>query len=192
MSIKYAILGLLHYKDMHGYQIKEVIENEFGFMWSINYGQIYPNLKALEDEGLVTKMDVAQKNAPDKKLYSITEKGKEAFTDWLTAAPERAMLIRDPFLLKFVFFSFGEEQKALDVIDDQIENYTKGLAERKARYRTKQSESVYVRLMRELGISLNEMMLEWLNRAKADIEIEAANRKPEKEAPVRAKRINER
>lgn len=178
MSVKYAILGLLHYKDMHGYRIKEVIENEFGFMWSINYGQIYPNLKQLEQEGLVTKVDVAQKNVPDKKLYSITEKGHEAFEQWLTAAPERGMLIRDPFLLKFIFFSFGDRQRALDIIDDQIRIYTADLSSRRHRYDHKLNENVHVRLMRELGISLNEMMLAWLERAKAEIQAEIASDKP--------------
>ena len=52
MAVKYAILGLLHYRDMHGYQIKKHIEQNFGFMWSINYGQIYPNLRSLADDGL--------------------------------------------------------------------------------------------------------------------------------------------
>jgi DNA-binding PadR family transcriptional regulator len=180
MSVKYAILGLLHYKDMHGYRIKEVIENEFGFMWSINYGQIYPNLKQLEMEGLVTKVDVAQKNVPDKKLYSITKKGEEAFAEWLSTAPERGMLIRDPFLLKFIFFSFSNNERALEIIDEQIRIYAADLSSRRHRYDHKQHETVHVRLMRELGISLNEMMLAWLERAKAEIEADIASRKPRK------------
>lgn len=180
MSVKYAILGLLHYKDMHGYRIKEVIENEFGFMWSINYGQIYPNLKQLEQEGLVTKIDVAQKKAPDKKLYSITKKGEEAFAEWLNTAPERGMLIRDPFLLKFVFFSFSNNERALETIEEQVRIYSADLSSRQHRYDHKQSETVHVRLMRELGISLNEMMLAWLERAKAEIQAEISSRKPRK------------
>jgi DNA-binding PadR family transcriptional regulator len=175
MSVKYAILGLLHYKDMHGYRIKEVIENEFGFMWSINYGQIYPNLKQLEQEGLVTKVDVAQKNAPDRKLYSITEKGKDAFAEWVNTAPERGMLIRDPFLLKFVFLSFGDRTRALEIIEEQIRIYAGDLSSRQHRYDTKPSEALNVRLMRELGISLNEMMLAWLERAKAEIQAEISS-----------------
>ena len=60
MSVKYAILGLLHYRDMHGYRIKRHIEQHFGHMWSINYGQIYPNLKRLEEEGLGSDVRVSQ------------------------------------------------------------------------------------------------------------------------------------
>ncbi|HPI15562.1 MAG TPA: PadR family transcriptional regulator, partial [Spirochaetota bacterium] len=75
MSIKYAILGLLHYTDMHGYRIKEHIEKNFGHMWSINFGQIYPNLRDLEDGGLISMGELvpSEDGGPHKKSYSITE-----------------------------------------------------------------------------------------------------------------------
>jgi DNA-binding PadR family transcriptional regulator len=57
MSVRYAILGLLHYRNMHGYEIKHHIESHFGHMRTINYGQIYPNLKSMEAEGLLTLAD---------------------------------------------------------------------------------------------------------------------------------------
>ena len=48
MSAELCSLGLLQYRDMHGYRIKEHLENNFGHMWSVNFGQIYPILKDLE------------------------------------------------------------------------------------------------------------------------------------------------
>ena len=82
MAIKFSILGLLHYKDMHGYQIKKHIEAHFGHMWSINFGQIYPNLKALLEEELVTmRLEPNHgEKGPDRKLYSITDKGKRSLS----------------------------------------------------------------------------------------------------------------
>jgi len=44
---------------MHGYRIKTQIEQYFGHVWSINFRQIYPNLKSLLDEGLI---DMTEKN----------------------------------------------------------------------------------------------------------------------------------
>lgn len=38
------------------------------------------------------------------------------------------MLIRDPFLLKFPFFGFGEVGRTLAIIDEQIETFEKQLA----------------------------------------------------------------
>jgi DNA-binding PadR family transcriptional regulator len=169
MSVKYAILGLLHYQDMHGYRIKGHIERNFGHMWSINYGQIYPNLKKMEEDGLLTKQEIAGTGTPARKLYSITEAGKEAFAEWLASDPQGTMLLRDPFLLRFVFFGFGSKERALDQIDDQIRLYEKQLEKRRDNMRRWQRQGIYVRQMGELGLLLNEMILEWLKRSRKKI-----------------------
>jgi DNA-binding PadR family transcriptional regulator len=169
MSVKYAILGLLHYRDMHGYRIKRHIEEHFGHMWSINYGQIYPNLKRLEEEGLVTKKEVARSGTPDRKLYSVTAEGKRSFAAWLDAEPQGTMLLRDPFLLRFVFFGFGSKERALNQVDGQIRSYEAQLQKRRENMRRWQRQGIYVRQMGELGLLLNEMMLEWLKRCRREI-----------------------
>ncbi|MBN1882842.1 MAG: PadR family transcriptional regulator [Deltaproteobacteria bacterium] len=170
MSIKYAILGLLHYKNMHGYRIKEHIERNFGYMWSINYGQIYPNLKRLEADGLVTKKEIPQENAPDRKLYSLTDKGREEFTRWLSETPEREMLIRDPFLLRFIFFGFGDPETALEQIDRQIELYKKTRTKREQNMERWKDMDVYVTQVAKLGITFNDMVLQWLLEAREVIQ----------------------
>jgi DNA-binding PadR family transcriptional regulator len=169
--IKYAILGLLHYTNMHGYRIKKHIEQNFGHMWSINYGQIYPNLKKLEQDGLIRMTEVIQNDekGPPRKLYSITEKGKEEFATWLHDSPEKSMLLRDPFLMRFVFFGFGDPDRALALIDEQIVRYEKQIDRRRRNLKKWEKSGGYVRLMGELGISLNEMFLTWLSRAKSEI-----------------------
>ena len=171
MSIKYAILGLLHYTDMHGYRIKEHIEKNFGHMWSINFGQIYPNLKDLEEEGFISMVDItpSDEGGPQKKRYRIEEAGKEEFARWLAQSPERPMLLRDPFLLKFAFFGFGDDSRALDIIDEQIFLYEKYLVQRLENRERWEKQGVYVRLLAELGISQNEMFLKWLMHAREEI-----------------------
>ncbi|RLC31382.1 MAG: hypothetical protein DRH32_04335 [Deltaproteobacteria bacterium] len=74
MSIKYTILGLLHYRDLHGYRIKDIIEQNFNHMWTINYGQIYPNLKKMLAEELITVREVVQegeKGPPENCIQSL-------------------------------------------------------------------------------------------------------------------------
>ena len=169
MSVRYAILGLLHYQDMHGYKIKRHMEQHFGNMWSINYGQIYPNLKKMEEEGLLTKREVARSGTPSRKLYSITPQGKEAFAEWLVSDPHGTMLLRDPFLLRFVFFGFGNKARALELIDEQIGLYETQLEKRRENMRKWQRQGIYVRQMGELGLLLNEIILEWLKRSRTEI-----------------------
>jgi len=171
MSIKYAILGLLNYSDMHGYRIKEHIEKNFGHMWSINFGQIYPNLKALEKEGLIDMLEPtpSENGGPHKKLYSITEKGIGEFARWLNEPPQKPMLIRDPFLLKFAFFGFGEEEQAIKILDEQITIFEDQLKRRQISRKRWERQSVYVRLLSELGVNQNEMYLDWLRHARNEI-----------------------
>jgi DNA-binding PadR family transcriptional regulator len=172
MSVKYAILGLLHYRDLHGYRIKEHIERNFGFMWAINYGQIYANLKKLEEEGLVNMVELLPSEAggPHKKLYSITPQGREEFAKWLASSPERQMIIRDPFLTRFTFFDFGDKDDALRIIEEQIESYEAQLTRRESNLARWQKYGTYVSLVSELGTSFNRMYLEWLRQAKEVIE----------------------
>jgi len=170
VSIKYAILGLLQFKDMHGYRLKKLIERDFGFMWTVNYGQIYPALKEMLDQGLVTMSIEAKADSPDRKLYAITPDGQRVFQEWLAAEPERRLLIRDPFLLRFTFFGAGDSDRVLRAIDDKIDYYEEQLGIRKKFIAERQRRDRYVRLATELGIDFNEMMLAWLRRARAEIE----------------------
>lgn len=171
MSIKYAILGLLHYSDMHGYRIKEHIEKNFGHMWTINFGQIYTCLKELEEASLVSVKEIlpSEGNGPYKKCYHITEKGKEEFGEWLNSSPEKQMLLRDPFLLRFPFFGFTDPETAIKLIDEQLELYHQQLQARESKMPRWQSRGVYVRLIAELGVRFNEMYIEWLEHAREEI-----------------------
>ncbi len=172
MSVRYTILGLLQYKDMHGYRIKELIESDFGHMWSINHGQIYQTLRKLEEDGLVEMVEISQSQngGPHKKSYSITDRGKEEFKRWLADSPERRMILRDPFLTRFSFFDFGAPEDAIRIIDEQIQLYQEQLEMREKHMPRRSRQGKYVRLLSELGFEFNEMYLEWLKRAKREIE----------------------
>ncbi len=171
MSIKHAILGLLHYKDMHGYQIKNHIEENFAFMWTVNYGQIYTGLKNLTDEGLIRLTEVvpSDSGAPHKKLYSLTKKGRDEFKKWMTTSPEKKVVFRDHFMMHFIFFGFVEPTDALKFIDEQIQIYEQDLAiKREDLYRWK-DRGLYVSLARELGVSYRELYLNWLYKTRHTI-----------------------
>ena len=182
MSVRYAILGLLHYRNMHGYEIKRHIEQHFGHMWTINYGQIYPNLKSLEEEALITLADVSpsEKGGPHKKLYAITPEGRETFAHWLESEEESRMFLRDPFLMRFIFFGFSSPEQAVAIIDKQINQYEEQFLRREQHVERWKQRGHYVRLVAELGVEFNRMYVQWLKRARQEIldgrgdEVEAA------------------
>ena len=92
------------------------------------------------------------------------------FRGGLPNPPKKPMLIRDPFLLKFAFFGFGEDEQALKIIDEQIEMFEAQLKRRQKNRKRWERQGVYVRLLAELGVTQNEMYLEWLRHARTEIE----------------------
>ncbi|MBP1761737.1 MAG: transcriptional regulator, PadR-like family [Firmicutes bacterium] len=171
MTLKYTVLGLLHYKNLHGYRICEHIEQHFGQLWTINPGQIYPVLRALEEEGLIRMVEVVQKEqkGPYRKLYAITDKGRAEFQSWLADSPGKGMIVRDPFLTRFVFFDYGDKEQALTLIDEQISIWQEEWDKRQFNRERWNQQSIYLRLISQLGSNTNGMYLDWLKYAREEI-----------------------
>ena len=55
-----VILGMVAAKPRSGYEIKQLIDRSARFFWAASYGQIYPELKKLEDAGLIAGTDDSQ------------------------------------------------------------------------------------------------------------------------------------
>ena len=81
MSVRLVLLGLLRDQPMHGYEIKQTIEDRMGDWTSIAFGSIYHALAKLTDEGMIEKAGVEQEgNRPSRTIYQITESGQAEFT----------------------------------------------------------------------------------------------------------------
>ncbi len=95
MSVKYAMLGILAEGDLHGYELKSSFDEKVGEFWSLNYGQIYTTLDRLEKEELVTHDRQSQSRRPDRKIYSITGKGRQELNEWLSEPVKKVRALRD-------------------------------------------------------------------------------------------------
>lgn len=84
MNVRTLCLAILYDGDASGYEIrKQSVEGDYAYFVEASFGSIYPALAKLEDEGLVTSRVEAQEGRPSKKVYSITERGRDAFRDSL-------------------------------------------------------------------------------------------------------------
>lgn len=88
MAIEHAILGLLSWKPLTGYEMKHIIENSSSMYWSGNNNQIYKALVQLLNEGLVTNVLQHQERLPSKKIYTVTPEGRTALKTWVASSPE--------------------------------------------------------------------------------------------------------
>ncbi|QDV84544.1 PadR family transcriptional regulator [Planctomycetes bacterium TBK1r] len=97
---KFAVLGLLTWKPMSGYDIKKMVDVGLSHFWNENYGQIYPTLEQLVRDGMATKKEKRITGQRQRFVYAITRKGQRAFSDWLSE-PTDAPIVRNELQLKF-------------------------------------------------------------------------------------------
>ena len=99
----FAILGLLTFGEMSGYDLTKLVNRSVGFFWSPAKSQIYAELRRLVALGFATEREVAQRDRPDKRLYRVTSRGTEALRYWLERSEDEPESYKSPFLVK-VFF----------------------------------------------------------------------------------------
>ena len=110
---KYALLGILSIYPGSGYDIKKFMEQSTSNFWSESYGQIYPILKQLVEEGLATSHTEKQEGKPERYVYTLTDRGLEELRRWLTE-PIEYMVERNELLLKLFF---GRQSTIADNIE---------------------------------------------------------------------------
>jgi DNA-binding PadR family transcriptional regulator len=87
---------------MSGYDIKKFIEQTIDYFWRESFGQIYPALKQLASEGLVSAEEKASTDGPNRIVYSITAAGRRDLQAWLRE-PHESEVPRVELLLKLFF-----------------------------------------------------------------------------------------
>ncbi len=123
MSLNHVVLGLLSNGDLSGYDLKKLIQNSEHLYWSGNNNQVYKALSELLACGYVTNVLQYQEHSPNKKVYSITESGRDAFMKWIQSEIE-PMEIKKPFLLRLISMkalSIETIKKLLDVYEVQLD-----------------------------------------------------------------------
>jgi DNA-binding PadR family transcriptional regulator len=70
--LRLYLLKLLDESPRHGYEVIRLLQDRFMGVYAPSPGTIYPRLARLEEDGLVTHEEV-----DGRKVYSITDKGRE-------------------------------------------------------------------------------------------------------------------
>jgi len=169
-TAEYVILGIISAKPRTGYEIRKMVKLGFGDFWDLGYSQIYPTLRRMENSGYVTKKVVINENRPNRKVYSITEKGIIKLKAWLMK-PAKHETFKAEVLLKV---SFGEKVPIEYTIQQvealkerhliQLKNAVIMETEMKAHLNS--SERLFFGLLvLELGKNLHETLIQWADAA---------------------------
>lgn len=172
MSTRDLILGWITKNPIHGYGLKKYYQEFINPDERLNDAKLYPMLREMEEEGLITRETEDREGGPSRKVIKPTAKGREVYTDWLRSdssegysSPLRYDFFRAfPFLVKFSFFYDLDDDTALEKLERQSEMHRAKLDDYRAsreKMSEKGLEECKIHAI-DFGIMLEQSILEWL------------------------------
>jgi PadR family transcriptional regulator AphA len=158
-----VVLGMLSLGPRSGYDIKRVVDRSTRFFWAASYGQIYPELRRLEQEGLIEGED-APSGGRSRRVYKLTRAGRDALREWLFGSTVTIEL-RDESLLRLFFSDSLPRDEALLLLEGRKkghEEYLEVLREIERLPGGKDPD--FVDLVLRWGIEFNEWGAQWCEK----------------------------
>ena len=169
--LELAVLGLLHESPMHGYELRKRLNALLGMLRAFSYGSLYPCLKQLLEQGLITEDDDQERAAVarpaatrrSKIVYKLTADGKERLQDLLGEAGP-ASWEDEGFGVHFAFFAHTRADVRLRILEgrrSRLEERLEGV--RAALARTRERVDNYTLELQQHGLESVEREVRWLN-----------------------------
>lgn len=181
MSLEYALLGILNYGPKSGYEIKNFFNKSIDHFWNADISQIYRCLSTLEQKTLVIASKEPQQGGRYKKIYTITEKGRDVFLNWLKQYPVRFNTQnRNDFLLHLFFGSQGsleelkfkfqifinEKQRVINYLTNAKKHFSMSL-----KGKSKQNDLFFWNLTGEACYLIAQTSIEWAKKCIEAIDL---------------------
>ncbi len=123
----YGLLAILSIGSQTGYDIRKELEKPEIFYWKESYGNIYPMLRKLEKDGLVSRKDSYVKRKK-RVVYQLNPRGTEALRNWLLQ-PATLSRFRVEILMKLRFGEIAGIPNMIDQVRVYRETALRELAE---------------------------------------------------------------
>src|SRR5438309_2501083 len=158
-----VVLGLLALGPRSGYDIKSVVDRSTRFFWAASYGQIYPELRRLEQERLIEGEDVPR-GGRGRRVYKLTKAGRDALREWLLGSTV-TIEYRDESLLRLFFADALPREEAFLLLEGRKkgdEQYLEVL--RAIEQLPGGKDPDFVDLVLHWGIEFNEWGAQWCEK----------------------------
>ena len=161
-AVTWAVLGLLALGPRSGYDIKRTVDRTIRHFWAASYGQIYPELKRLEEAGWISGRD-ADRGGRSRRVYRITTTGRRRLEGWLHGHETRIEM-RDESLLRLFFADTLPVDEALGLLVARREGYRMMLAYLRGLDDGEGADPPFVDLVYQWGLDYCEWGIEWCDR----------------------------
>jgi DNA-binding PadR family transcriptional regulator len=167
-AVRLPLLALLAKEPAHGYELKQALEQTFGQAYPApNIGQIYVTLRRLGRDGLVRGEDVVQSSRPNKRVYALTEAGRQALAAWVEE-PSGAH-VRDQFFVKLVLAPLAGGADRMALINKQRRHYLNLIRGLSSLATATDRENRIARLLVEGAMLHLQADLDWLERCQEEL-----------------------
>ena len=127
MNVRTLCLGILSLQEASGYEIKKDVEDGlFSHFIDASFGSIYPALTQLAAESYVTVREEEQTGKPDKKVYAITEAGRNALARAISVSPAKDKY-KSEFLFQMLLQDYLSPEMMLVAIQKQLNDLNEDL-----------------------------------------------------------------
>lgn len=158
-AVTWGLLGLLAQRPRSGYDLKRAVDRTIRHFWAASYGQIYPELKRLEQAGWIEGSDDAR-GARSRRVYTVTAEGRAMLRRWLLGHEWRIEL-RDESLLQLFFADTLEPAEALGLLADRREGYRQMLRHLESLDDGTGPDPTYIDLVYRWGLDHCRWGIEW-------------------------------
>lgn len=99
MRLRHVLLVLIAERPHTGYDVTQRMRDTMSMIWSAHHSQIYPELAAMETDGLLTSEASAGPGPREKKTYAVTTAGRRELRAWL-GSPYQPKAPKDELVLR--------------------------------------------------------------------------------------------
>ncbi|WP_413759144.1 PadR family transcriptional regulator [Streptomyces sp. MMBL 11-3] len=137
MALRNAVMAALLEGEASGYDLAKGFEASVANFWMATPQQLYRELERMEGEGLVSARVVQQERRPNKRLFSLTEAGRQVLRAYVAGGPAKPLAIRDELMVKVQCVDIGGAEDVAAVLAAVAERVERSTA-KLARYRRMQ------------------------------------------------------
>jgi len=118
VSLRHALLVTLLDGEASGYELAKRFDIRVAGLWHSQAPQLYAELARMADEGLVEGRTVQQERRPNKRLFSLNDRGHAELLRWLHE-PGRLNATKDELLVRMAAVDHMEPSVALASIEER-------------------------------------------------------------------------
>ncbi|APZ50848.1 PadR family transcriptional regulator [Salipiger abyssi] len=125
--VSYVVLGVIRLRGPStSYDLKRAVGRSIQYFWPFPHSQLYVEPNRLAEAGLLSCEQEAEGRR--RRLYALTEAGKDALDRWLGSGTEQVFELRDMALMQLFFSADLRPDQLRDLAEGQVRFHRQRIA----------------------------------------------------------------